>query len=124
MDAIPYKEIIQLGGPTVLALGLIYYLFYFTKEHKAELNASRSERVESYDWFRKYVNENNHEQTDRFKEHTKALVDVTVESTKTMSEVSENIKKNTEVTQKTLEILDNHSKVLEKIVEEIRFKLK
>jgi len=121
MENIPIdvKEIVQLGGIAVVALGILYILYIFIKEHRNELAESRRERTESYSWFQTYVNENNHEQTDRFKEHTKALVDVTVESTKAMNTVSKNIEINTAVTQKTLEILDQHSRILEKLYDKV-----
>lgn len=116
------KEIIQLGGLAVVALGILYILFYFIKEHRAELEASRKERMDSYTWFQGYVSENNHDQTERFKEHTKALVETTVESTKAMNVVAENIKTNTEVTRKTLDILEKHSVLLERLYDKIRDK--
>ncbi len=121
MENIPLniKDIIQLGGLAVVALGILYVLFTFIKEHRKELDSSREERLKTYTWFTGYVSENNHEQTDRFKEHTKALVDVTVESTNAMNTVAKNIEINTEVTKKTLEILDQHSRVLEKLYDKV-----
>ena len=106
METLPIKEIAQLGGMAVVALACMYVLFSFIKEHIKEIESSRKERLETYNWFTGYVTENNHEQTDRFKEHTKALVDVTVESTKAMDNVAKNIAVNTEVTKKSLELLE------------------
>lgn len=120
MEAVPYKEILQLGGLAVVSLAISYILYYFIKEHKIELESSRAERIKAYTWFQGYVSENNHDQTERFKDHTKALVDVSVEATKAMNEVSENIKKNTEVTQKTLEILNQHSLFLSRMYDKIK----
>lgn len=71
MENLPIKEVVQLGGIAVVSLGILYILYFFIKEHASELEASRK-RLESYTWFTGYVSENNHEQTDRFKEHTKA----------------------------------------------------
>jgi hypothetical protein len=119
METLPYKEIIQLGGLAVVALGILYILFTFIKEHRKELDQSRNERQEAYKWFTGYVQENNHDQTERFKEHTKALVDTAIESTKAMNTVAQNIETNTIVTKKTLEILDQHSRILEKLYDKV-----
>ena len=122
METIPFKaeEILQLGGIAVVSLAILYVLYFFIKEHRAELEASRKERLETYNWFTNYVSENNHDQTERFKDHTKALVDVTIESTKTMGAVSKNIETNTIVTQKTLDILNRHSLLLERLYDKIK----
>ena len=127
METIPFKEIVQLGGLAVVSIGVLYILFVFIKEHRKELNESRKERIESYNWFQGYVSENNHDQTERFKEHTQALVDVTKESANAMNAVAKNIEANTSITKKHGDILENHSKILEKVAEslnEIRFKIK
>lgn len=124
METLPldYKEIVQLGGIAVVALGILYVLYFFIKSHREELEASRKERENTYNWFTGYVSENNHDQTERFKEHTKALVETTVESTKAMNTVSENIRTNTEVTKKTLDILEKHSLLLERLYDKIKDK--
>ena len=116
------KEIVQLGGLAVVGLGILYILFTFIKEHRNELQASREERLKNYAWFTGYVSENNHDQTERFKEHTQALVQTTVESTKAMNVVAENIKTNTDVTKKTLDILEKHSLLLERLYDKIKDK--
>lgn len=124
MDLATVKEVAQLGGLAVVSLGILYVFLFYLKDHTKELKEGRNERMASYQWFQKYVSENNHDQTDRFKEHTKALVDVTVQSTQAMNSVAKNIEANTEVTKKTFEILDTHSKLLEKLANEVRFKMK
>lgn len=124
METLPLdtKEIMQLGGLAVVALGILYILLTFIKEHRNELQSSREERLKNYAWFTGYVSENNHDQTERFKEHTKALVETTVESTKAMNAVSENIRTNTDVTKKTLDILEKHSLLLERLYDKSNIK--
>ncbi len=124
METLPLdaKEIVQLGGLAVVAIGILYILFTFIKEHRNELQSSREERLKNYAWFTGYVSENNHDQTERFKEHTKALVETTVESTKAMNAVSENIRTNTDVTKKTLDILEKHSLLLERLYDKSNIK--
>lgn len=118
------KEIAQLGGVAVVAIGIIYLFREYIRSSMAELSAMRKEREENQIWFQGYVTENNHAKTEDFKNHTQILVDVTKESVEAMSSVAKNIDANTEVTKRQGEILEQHTKILERISEDIRYKLK
>lgn len=81
----------EVGLPMVAMIGVMYILY------QVILNL-RKEHEENQTWFKDFVNENNHKVTDL------------------VSEVSKNIAMNTASNEKFVQVLENHTKAIEKCV--------
>jgi hypothetical protein len=82
-------------GIGMFSVGVVGYILYQV------ILSLRDEHKENQEWFKGYVNENNHRTTDL------------------VSEVSKNIALNTASNQKFIETLENHTKVVEKLVDKL-----